>query len=56
MESAIETGEQEPLPARLPKGFAIGGCVVDGWLRGGGMAAFHRGRRTLDDRRVALKL
>lgn len=56
MESAIDDGEQEPLPARLPKGYEIGGCVVDGWLRDGGMAAIYRGRRKLDERRVAIKL
>lgn len=44
------------LPARLPRGFALGEHVVDGWLRDGGMAAIYRAHRVHDGRRVAVKL
>lgn len=44
------------LPARLPRGFALGEHVVDGWLRDGGMAAIYRAHRIHDGRRVAVKL
>lgn len=44
------------LPARLPRGFALGEHVVDGWLRDGGMAAIYRAHRVRDGRRVAVKL
>jgi len=56
MEPAIDIDEHDVLPFRLPKGFAIGEYVVDGWLRDGGMATIYRARRRCDDRRVALKL
>ncbi|MEM9459526.1 MAG: serine/threonine-protein kinase [Myxococcota bacterium] len=44
------------LPAHLPRGWMLGGHVVDGWLRDGGMAAIYRGHRVRDGRRVAIKL
>jgi serine/threonine protein kinase len=44
------------LPARLPRGFALGEHMVDGWLRDGGMAAIYRAHRVRDGRRVAVKL
>lgn len=56
MEPATNSDARDPLPGRLPRGFELGGYVVDGWLRDGGMASIHRARRTHDDRRVALKL
>ncbi|MCX4247920.1 serine/threonine protein kinase [Paraliomyxa miuraensis] len=56
MHVAPSVTEDDVLPARLPKGFMVGGCVIDGWLRDGGMAAIHRAHRPSDGRRVALKL
>lgn len=56
MQLVSDAPSNEPLPARLPKGFVLGGHVVDGWLRDGGMAAIYRARRISDDQRVALKL
>lgn len=56
MQTASDITDPNQLPARLPKGFEIGGCVVDGWLRDGGMAAIYRGRRASDGRKVAIKL
>lgn len=44
------------LPARLPRDFALGDHVVDGWLRDGGMAAIYRAHRVRDGRRVAVKV
>lgn len=44
------------LPARLPKGFVVGGYTVDRWVRDGGMAAIYRAYRASHAPRVALKL
>lgn len=56
MQREPESSASAMLPVRLPRGFVIGGYVIDGWLRDGGMAAIYRGRRTADERRVAIKL
>jgi hypothetical protein len=56
MEPATNIDDHHLPPVRLPKGFVLGGYVVDGWLRDGGMASIYRARRVCDDRRVALKL
>lgn len=56
MQLEPENRTRAMLPLRLPRGFVVGGYVIDGWLRDGGMAAIHRARRTSDERRVAIKL
>lgn len=56
MEPATNIDERVLLPVRLPKGFVLGGYVVDGWLRDGGMASIYRARRMHDELRVTLKL
>lgn len=56
MQSASDLTGAHMLPARLPKGFAVGDYTVHGWVRDGGMAAIYRAERSADRTRVALKL
>lgn len=56
MQTATDITDHDRLPARLPRGFQLEDCMVDGWLRDGGMAAIYRAHRVSDGRRVALKL
>jgi hypothetical protein len=44
------------LPARLPRGFALGDYMVDAWVHDGSTAAIYRAHRITDGRCAAVKL